>query len=314
MSAQVRSHLETLNLYLQEEIGEQSDRKFSDLEECDDDDKENKEYNKFVNELKRFDPVAADITYLEEVSEEIQAAKEEIDNVFNEERKNKIISKVEKLLKRSRAKSRKLKEAMIDKGGLKDKIEAINAEEKETGTVKSQIRLNMYHFYMKKYYEANKTYSSLANNFKAKVRNRAKRDLKFISEDMTDEQADDLIDKGMDQQYIQSRLDGDQQELQRLMAQADEVAQINRGVKEILTMFQEMATLVDAQQETIDNITAHVASAKEYTGEAVVELQKAAEYNLAARKKMCICATLALLVVGVIIIVILSTTGVFDKK
>lgn len=97
------------------------------------------------------------------------------------------------------------------------------------------------------------------------------------------------------------------------MAQSDEVKQINQGVREILEMFQEMAGLVDAQQETIDNITAHVSKAKDYTGEAVVELKSADEYLLSARKKMCVCATIALILVAAGILALLGALGFFNN-
>mmetsp|Transcript_17005 Transcript_17005/g.23808 ORF Transcript_17005/g.23808 Transcript_17005/m.23808 type:complete len:311 (+) Transcript_17005:103-1035(+) len=273
-----------------------------------------KEDESFRLELTKYEPIRKDIEYLEACSDHIAKAKEEIDNVYVEEQKNRIISDIDKKLKKARSSSVALKKALTDKGGLKDQNEKFRSNSREDGSVEVEIRDNMYNFYMRKYFLAHKRYTSLAKMFKDKVHNRQVRDLKFLSNNLTTEKAEELIEKGLDKQFIEQQMNGEEQELGRLLAQADEVKQINQGVQEILEMFHEMAALVDAQQETIDNITCHVSQAKEYTGEAVVELHAAAEYQFAARKKMLICFVIAMIVLAVIIIIILSVTGAFDNN
>mmetsp|Transcript_898 Transcript_898/g.1163 ORF Transcript_898/g.1163 Transcript_898/m.1163 type:complete len:312 (+) Transcript_898:104-1039(+) len=275
---------------------------------------DSKEDESFRLELTKYEPIRKDIEFLEACSDHIAKAKEEIDNVYVEEQKNRIISDIDKKLKKARASSVRLKKTLTDKGGLKDQNEKFRSNSREDGSVEVEIRDNMYNFYMRKYFLAHKRYTSLAKMFKDKVHNRQVRDLKFLSNNLTTEKAEELIEKGLDKQFIEQQMNGEEQELGRLLAQADEVKQINQGVQEILEMFHEMAALVDAQQETIDNITCHVSQAKEYTGEAVVELHAAAEYQFAARKKMLICFVIAMIVLAVIIIIILSITGAFDDK
>mmetsp|Transcript_28696 Transcript_28696/g.40003 ORF Transcript_28696/g.40003 Transcript_28696/m.40003 type:complete len:314 (-) Transcript_28696:174-1115(-) len=282
-----------------------------DVENADDEDTKGDE--QFIHELKKYDPIVTDIKFLEACSDEISKAKEEIDNVYVEDQKNRIISSVDQKLKKARAASGRLKKSLTDKGGLKDQNEKFKSNIKEQGSVEVEIKENLYNFYMRKYFLAHKRYTSLAKVFKDKVHTRQKRDLKFLSENLTDQEAEDLIEKGLDKQFIEQQMNGEEQELSRLMAQADEVKQINQGVREILEMFQEMAGLVDAQQETIDNITAHISSAKEYTGEAVIELHAAAEYQFAARKKMLLCAIIALICLAVVILIILGATGAFEQ-
>uniref|UniRef100_A0A7S2TJV5 t-SNARE coiled-coil homology domain-containing protein n=1 Tax=Lotharella oceanica TaxID=641309 RepID=A0A7S2TJV5_9EUKA len=267
----------------------------------------------FLKELKQYSGIVEDIKFLESASEEIADAKEQMESVVDQTR-DKIISKVDSKLSKARTKSSKLKKQLTDKGGLKDKIEKLNSEEKNEGSIKVEIRNNLYQYHMGRYFRAHKRYTRCANVFKDCVRERTKRDMKNLDGALTDAQAEQLIDQGLDQQFMQDRISGDAQELDRLMHQADEVKQINQGVREILEMFQEMAALVDQQQETIDNITSHISAAKGYTGEAAHELHLADEYLTAARKKQLICAVLVLLVLAVIIIIILASTGAFDSK
>mmetsp|Transcript_35428 Transcript_35428/g.56920 ORF Transcript_35428/g.56920 Transcript_35428/m.56920 type:complete len:115 (+) Transcript_35428:804-1148(+) len=104
-----------------------------------------------------------------------------------------------------------------------------------------------------------------------------------------------------------------QQTLERLMQRSNAVNQINTEVRNLLSMFQDMAALVEQQQETVDSIAYHIESTKEYTGEAARELLQAANYRWAAQKKACICGILALIVLAVIIVIALAATGGLDS-
>ncbi len=53
---------------------------------------------------------------------------------------------------------------------------------------------------------------------------------------------------------------------------------------EIYQLFQDLATLVDIQQEALDVIENRVQMAKDYTEKAVVELKKGEEYQKKAQK------------------------------
>mmetsp|Transcript_10293 Transcript_10293/g.18791 ORF Transcript_10293/g.18791 Transcript_10293/m.18791 type:complete len:326 (-) Transcript_10293:269-1246(-) len=278
---------------------------------------EEKQSETFLQELKKYDPIIVDITSLEKFSDDIAEAREAFDNVYAQEKKNEIITRVDNKLKKARQISKRIKEALTAPRGIKDQNEAYKSSQQSKGlegSVQLEIRENLYNYYMKKYFNAHMRYTKLAKVFKDKVHMRAKRDLKYLAKNMTDEEAEELIEQGKDREFIEGQLNGDEQELSRLLNQHEEVKEIQKEVREILTMFEEMAALVDAQQETIDNITTHISGAKDYTGSAVVELKAAADYQLAARKKMCACAVIVLLVLATIIIIILAAAGVFDQK
>ncbi|GAB5359449.1 hypothetical protein AAMO2058_000545100 [Amorphochlora amoebiformis] len=266
----------------------------------------------FVNELREYKEIQDKIEVLEKASAEVERSKDEMDNSFNPDDKTRIIKRVDKTLQNARATSTQIKEKLVGPKGLKIRNANLKAEEKEQGSVKTEIRENLYNFYMKKYFLAHKKYTSSSKIFKDEVHNRTKREIKVLN--LSDEEAEALIEKGVDQKFIEQQLFGEDQNLKHVLAQADEVKQINQGVREILEMFQEMAGLVDAQQETIDNITAHISNTKHYTGEAVIELHAAAEYQLAARKKMLACAILFLVIIVVIILIVLGTSGAFDNN
>mmetsp|Transcript_26935 Transcript_26935/g.47661 ORF Transcript_26935/g.47661 Transcript_26935/m.47661 type:complete len:251 (+) Transcript_26935:709-1461(+) len=232
--------------------------------------------------------------------------------VFAEDKKKEIVRRMENSLKIARNTAKSLKQRLTD---IKARNESLNSKVYEDGSVKVEIRNNMFNYYMRKLFKAQKDYTAYASETQKILRDRKKRDLMFIGgETLTDTEADRLIDLKLDQQWIQGKMEGEEQQLERLIAQQNAVQSIQNEVREVLEMFQDMAAMVDAQQETIDNITSHVAGTKEYTGNAAVELHKAWEYQLSARRKMCCCATIVLIVIAAIIIIILAAAGVFDQK
>jgi syntaxin 1B/2/3 len=73
-------------------------------------------------------------------------------------------------------------------------------------------------------------------------------------------------------------------------------------------LFNELATLVQAQGEQIDSIEANVAGAKDYVEKAEKKLQKAKEHHQCSKKCLCIGIIVGLVILIVIIIIIVVTT------
>lgn len=106
-----------------------------------------------------------------------------------------------------------------------------------------------------------------------------------------------------DQQESKAVVLEDVQRADDMAARAQKLRQLNHDVEDLAVMFQDMQMLVDGQQPLVDQIVVNVEEAKDTTGEAQQELQQAAAYSLASRKRyLCIAITcgLILAVVGVI--------------
>ena len=67
--------------------------------------------------------------------------------------------------------------------------------------------------------------------------------------------------------------------LEKLIIERDKIRQINRDVRDLLEMTKDMDSLVNQQQETIDEIQFHVEIAKEKTEEACKDLEMAMKYR-----------------------------------
>lgn len=89
-----------------------------------------------------------------------------------------------------------------------------------------------------------------------------------------------------------------------------DITKIEKSVLELHQMFLDMAVLVDAQGEMINQIDTFVSSAAEHTNKGVEEMKKAVKSQKQSRKKMC-CALFCILFLVIICIVVPKLLRVF---
>jgi len=259
----------------------------------------------FLVLLDKYSNIRKGLQYMESTNASIQASIEKYDTVVRQDDRDELVQNVEPKISKTRTIASRMKQDLQE---IKSADEAFLRNCKQ-GAIQGDIRKTMYIYHMRKYFTLQRSYSSLANEFRRKVHDRARRELNLLTkEPLSTEQLDKIIEEGNEGKVMDMLIAGqEQEELERLMQRSNAVNQINREVRGLLEMFQEMAALVDAQQETVDNIVSHIQSSKAYTGEAAVELYKAAEYQLSARKKMACCFIIVLVIIGVIVGVIVAT-------
>ena len=271
----------------------------------------------FQRHLARYAPIDDDLTRLSTFLLELKEASERFDREVETSERDTLVRQVEARIAEARGWSHRVKRILTgggDTASIREENAAFEADSEVQGRVESEIRSNLYRYYLGRYFRLHKSYSRLANAFRTTVRDRAKRDIRLVcSASLGDDQIDDIIDRGLDQKLLEASLEGeieDQAELRRLVQRSNAVMQINREVAQLLETFQDMAAMVDAQQETVDNVVMHVESAKAFTGQAAVDLVIAWEYKLAATRKMVCCLAVVLIVlVGVIGLIGASASG-----
>jgi len=106
----------------------------------------------------------------------------------------------------------------------------------------------------------------------------------------------------------QVRLD-EVKKAENMEMKATKVRQLNQDVRDLANMFHDVNALVGEQQETVDRITVNVETAKENTGNATGELQQAAGYLDASRRRWLCMFIVLLLVAAVVGVVIWATTS-----
>ncbi|KAJ8762750.1 hypothetical protein K2173_017565 [Erythroxylum novogranatense] len=87
----------------------------------------------------------------------------------------------------------------------------------------------------------------------------------------------------------------------------DAAKEIEKSLLELHQVFLDMAVMVEAQGEQLDDIEHHVLNANHYVKDGTKELKSAKEYQRSSRKCMCIGIILLLLIILVIVIPIATS-------
>lgn len=95
--------------------------------------------------------------------------------------------------------------------------------------------------------------------------------------------------------------------VQEIQGRQDAARELERSLLELHQVFLDMAVMVEAQGEQMDDIERHVASAGNYVKDGAKELGSAKAYQRSSRKWLCIGIILLLLLVLVVIVPIAAT-------
>ncbi|KAI5679710.1 hypothetical protein M9H77_00937 [Catharanthus roseus] len=126
-----------------------------------------------------------------------------------------------------------------------------------------------------------------------------------------EETIDRLIETGDSEQIFQKavREQGRGQimdTLAEIQERHDAVRELERKLLELQQIFMDMAVLVDAQGDMLDNIESQVSSAVDHVQSGNTALQKAKKLQKNSRKWMCIAIMILLIIVAIIVVGVLK--------
>ncbi|KAJ3669931.1 hypothetical protein LUZ60_010255 [Juncus effusus] len=126
-----------------------------------------------------------------------------------------------------------------------------------------------------------------------------------------EETIDNLIETGKSEQIfkeaIQEQGRGQVMDtLAEIQERHDTVRELERKLLELQQIFMDMAVLVEAQGDMLDNIESHVSNAIDHVTTGTVALQKAKKLQKNSRKWMCIAIIILLLIVVIIVVAVLK--------
>jgi len=121
---------------------------------------------------------------------------------------------------------------------------------------------------------------------------RLERQCKVVRPELEDSEIKEIVESGDTQVFASAILDKDIREAARdalrfVESKHNDIVRLKQSIDELHQMFLDMATLVQAQGELIDQIEANCDKAEEYIVRAVDELRKANKLQRKSRKKMC---------------------------
>lgn len=189
----------------------------------------------------------------------------------------------------------KLKEMDSETKGLK------NAE----GSAEWRVRSNMHGSLTRKFLELMAEYQELQTKYKNKYKDRVERQIKMVKPEATEADIEQVLESGTANQiFAEQILDKRHSQAKDALAYVEnrhrDIIKLEQSIQELHRLFLDMAILVEAQGELIDQIEYNVSQSVNYTKIGLQELRNANKYARRSRKKMC-CLIIILLVFVVLI-------------
>ncbi|KAH3766667.1 t-SNARE family protein [Pelomyxa schiedti] len=188
-----------------------------------------------------------------------------------------------------------------------------HAKENSKATTELRIRANTLSTLTTKFVALMKEYNEVQAEYQKSTKEKFSRQCKIVKPDASQAEIDQAMESG-DVQIFTSAVLSDQEHLEDAQAalayvenKHHDILRLAQSINELHQMFVDMAVLVDAQQELLDNIELNCENALKYVKEGVVELKEANVLQKKSRKKMCI--IFAILIVIVLVIVIAAALG-----
>lgn len=175
------------------------------------------------------------------------------------------------------------------------------------------MRLSQHANVTKKFIEVVQEYQDIQTKFKGKYRDRLERQFKIVKPNATSAEIETAMESGADgsQMFAQQILMGAQhaeakRALYDMQERHQDIIKIEKSILELHQLFLDMAVLVDAQGEMINQVEHFVVSAADHTNKGVDEMKKAVKSQKKSRKKMCIIIMILLVLIIVVIVIVCS--------
>lgn len=151
-----------------------------------------------------------------------------------------------------------------------------------------------------------RTYQQAQNEFKASLQGKERDKIRAVKPDATDEEIGQVMSTGdvgavVRESLLQPGADPIAQAYLHAVDKYQDVLKLEKSVEELHQMFMDMAVLVEAQGEMLDNVEAQVIMAKDYMQQGNKELKKALKARKQTRRRMC-CFMICIIVLLVIVL------------
>ncbi|KAI3465638.1 hypothetical protein Pfo_022301 [Paulownia fortunei] len=220
---------------------------------------------------------------------------------------------------------RKRMEKDVDEVGkiarnVKVKIEAINKENLANrqkpgcgkGSAVDRSRMNMTNALTKKFKDLMTEFQTLRQRIDDEYREVVERRVITVTGTRPDEETiNHLIETGNSEQIFQKAIQemGHGQvlnTLEEIQERHDAVREIEKKLLDLHQIYLDMAVLVEAQGEILDNIESQVSNAVDHVQSGTTALENAKKLQKNSRKWMCIAIIILLIIVAIIVVGVLQ--------
>ncbi|KAF8099031.1 hypothetical protein N665_0254s0032 [Sinapis alba] len=164
----------------------------------------------------------------------------------------------------------------------------------------------------KKFKDKMAEFQVLRENIQQEYREVVDRRIYTVTGERADEDTiDELIETGNSEQIFQKAIQEQgrgqvMDTLAEIQERHDAVRDLEKKLLDLQQIFLDMAVLVDAQGEMLDNIESQVSNAVDHVQSGNTALQRAKSLQKSSRKWMCIAIIILLIVVAVIVVGVLK--------
>ncbi|XP_047974004.1 syntaxin-132-like isoform X1 [Salvia hispanica] len=200
--------------------------------------------------------------------------------------------------------------------GIKVKIETMNKDNLANrqkpgcgkGTAVDRSRTNMTNALTKKFRDLMTEFQTLRQRIEEEYREVVERRVVTVTGSRPDEETiNTLIETGNSEQIFQQAMQQSgrgqvMNTLEEIQERHDAVKEIEKKLLDLHQIYLDMAVLVEAQGDILDNIESQVTNAVDHVQSGTTALQNARKLQKGSRKCMCI-AIIILLAIGIIIVI-----------
>ncbi|CAN6442823.1 unnamed protein product [Victoria cruziana] len=254
--------------------------------------------------------VKEDMKAMEKLYRQLQEANEETNRAHNaktvKQLRQRMDSDVDQVLKR--AKLIKAKIAALERSNAAHR----NIPGCGPGSSADRTRTSVVNGLGKKLKDLMDNFQGLRSRMAAEYRETVERRFFTITGEQPDEQlVEKLISTGESENFLQKAIQEQGRgeildTISEIQERHDAVKEIERSLLDLHQVFLDMAALVEAQGQHLNDIERQVAHAHSFIGHGVEELQTAKEYQKSSRKWACIAFALGVVLVLILIMPILT--------
>ncbi|TPX35971.1 hypothetical protein SmJEL517_g01817 [Synchytrium microbalum] len=200
-------------------------------------------------------------------------------------------------------------------GEVRNRIKNMEQQNKKLakqyeGSSDVSIRVSQHANLTKKFLDIMTDYKNLQKEYQEKYKARLQRQFLIVKPNATTDEVDKMLSGETGPIFAQQILETGQkaqarQALAEIQERHQDIVRIEKSILELQQLFADMAVLVAAQGEQIDQIEIHVSNAVDTTEKGVQALHKAVKDQKKSRRKMCMIMACIIIVV---VVVVLGTT------
>jgi len=199
--------------------------------------------------------------------------------------------------------------SQVIRAKLKDIERGIQSEELkgEAVTANLRIRKTQHSGLLRTFIEVMNTYQLSQTTYRDRCKSRIKRQLDITGSQFSEDEVEEMIEKGNWAVFTQGIIMETEQARQMLAdveARHNDILNLEKSLRELHDLFLEMAILVESQGETIDRIETNVTNTQDYVHKAVEQTGQALQLQVKARKKKIWIIIFILIVILVLILII----------